>query len=231
MNNSKFDLFKGVIFHPFKTISSIQQSEISLKSPLLLLLLIGIISAVESFLATRKIVTSLLEAISTISGAQRFARMIALISGVFSFFAGFLGIFIAWIGATITFHILSRLLGGEGRFKKLLEIEGWCFLPQIFGVIVELIVVAFYFPSIELPAQLFSDPTQFRQIVENLTKTLQLSTAMTFSRVFRRMMTFWVLFLSGIAINKEYGLSKVKTAMSVLLPYFVYFTIFILLRG
>lgn len=229
--NSKLNLFKGLIFHPFKTISLIQQSEASPKDPLPILSLIGVVSAVGSFLATRKMMTSLLEAMSTMPEVERFTRLITTLSGIFSFLGGFIGPFIGWIGATLAFHIFAKLLGGEGRFKKLLEIEGWCLLPRLFSAVIALTVIAFYFPAVELPAQLLSDPAQFRQIIENLTRTIQLSTPLTFSRVLGRMMTFWFLFLSGIAVNKEYGLSKAKTILCVLIPYFAYFIISSLPKG
>ncbi len=222
-----FDLLKirNMIIRPSNTISMVQKSEASPKDPIPLLLLIGIVSGFGSFLTARKTVAPLLEAISALSEAGGFVGVIATISGIFSFLGGFIGIFLTWVGATVIFHTLAKLLGGEGRFKKLLEVEGWCFVPLFFGALVNLVVIAFFFPPIKLPAQLISDPTQFGQIVKNLTRTLEFSVSFTFSRVFGRMMTFWVLLLSGIAVKKEYGLPRTKAALSVLLPYFAYFMI------
>ena len=91
----------------------------------------------------------ILGVLENVSEAKGVVEIIATFSGVISLITGFFSVFVVWIGVTVIFHLLAKIFGGDRRFKKLLEVEGWCSFPKLFSVLVTLIIVAFYFPEVE----------------------------------------------------------------------------------
>ena len=97
----------------------------SLKIPGLIVLLLGIVSAVNANLIgglTGKMMSGLIPGMESIIS-------ISIILGAL------LGIFVFWGIWTGVFYLISSLFKGKGTFKRSLEFTGYGYLPQIFGAI------------------------------------------------------------------------------------------------
>jgi hypothetical protein len=139
----------------------------NLKIPGLIVLALGIISAVYAYLIgglTGKMLAGLLPgmesiiAISTILGA-------------------FFGVFIFWVIWTGVFYLISLIFKGKGSFKRSLELVGYGYLPQIFGVILTIIVALQYIPRVIVP-QISPAAAQDPQMITDAVKALMHGPAM-----------------------------------------------------
>ena len=115
----------NILINPNAFFKDASAEKESLKIPGLIVLALGIVSAVNAYLVgglTGKMMAGMFPgmesiiAISTILGAL-------------------IAVFIVWVIWTGVFYLLSSLFKGKGTFKRTLEFVGFGYLPQIFGVI------------------------------------------------------------------------------------------------
>ena len=139
----------------------------SLKIPGIIVLTLGIVSAVYAYLIgglTGKMMAGLMPgmesiiAISTILGAL-------------------LGIFVFWGIWAGVFYLISSLFKGKGTFKRTFEFIGYGYLPQIFGGVLSVIVAIQYIPEVIVP-EITSSATQDPQLIQEAAKTLMHDPAM-----------------------------------------------------
>lgn len=163
MKHSLFDILirPGAFFK-----DAIVEKE-SLKIPGLIVLVLGIVSAVYGYLIgglTGKMMTGLIPgmesiiAISTILGAL-------------------LGIFIFWVIWAGVFYIVSLVFKGNGTFNRTLEFVGYGYLPQIFGAILTLIVAMQYIPRVIVP-QIATNAAEDPQLIQEAVNALMHDPAM-----------------------------------------------------
>ncbi|MDD1700600.1 MAG: YIP1 family protein [Methanoregula sp.] len=163
MKHSLFDILirPGAFFQ-----DAIAEKE-SLKIPGLIVLVLGLISAVYGYMIgglTGKMMAGLIPgmeliiAISTILGA---------LFGVFIFWA-------IWAGV---FYLVSSAFKGSGTFKRTLEFVGYGYLPQIFGAILTLIVAMQYIPRVIVP-QITADAASDPQLIQEAVNALMHDPAM-----------------------------------------------------
>jgi hypothetical protein len=162
----KYSFFE-VLIKPGEFFKSVKDEKESFKIPVLILLALGIVSAVNAYLIgglTGKMMAGMMPgmesiiAISTIIGA-------------------FLGIFIFWVVWAGVFYLVSILFKGRGAFKRSLEFVGYGYLPQIFGGIFTSIVVLMYIPRVIVP-RITSAATQDPQMIQDAIKALMHDPAM-----------------------------------------------------
>ena len=163
MKHSLFDILirPGAFFK-----DAIVEKE-SLKIPGLIVLVLGIVSAVYGYLIgglTGKMMAGLIPgmesiiAISTILGAL-------------------LGIFIFWMIWAGVFYLVSVVFKGNGTFKRTLEFVGYGYLPQIFGAILTLIVAMQYIPRVIVP-QIATNAAEDPQLIQEAVNALMHDPAM-----------------------------------------------------
>ena len=104
--------------------------DIDLKSPALIVLVAGVIAAVNAFI----IAGMVLEAIAPTlpPEAAGFLKFGSIFGAVVALFITF----IMWAIYTGIFFVISAILGGEGDFKRLFEFVGYGFIPTIFGSLI-----------------------------------------------------------------------------------------------
>jgi hypothetical protein len=162
----KYSFFE-VLIKPGEFFKAASAETESFKIPGLILLALGIVSAINAYLIgglTGKMMAGLMPgmesiiAISTIIGA-------------------FLGIFVFWVVWAGVFYLVSSLFKGQGTFKRSLEFVGYGYLPQIFGAILTSIVVLQYIPRVIVP-RITSAATQDPQMIQEAVKSLMHDPAM-----------------------------------------------------
>ena len=139
----------------------------SLKIPGLIVLLLGIVTAVNANLIggiTGKMMTGLIPGMESIIS-------ISIILGAL------LGIFVFWGIWTGVFYLISSLFKGKGTFKRSLEFIGYGYLPQIFGALLTVIVALQYIPRVIIP-EITTAAAQDPQVIMDATKTLMHDPAM-----------------------------------------------------
>jgi hypothetical protein len=139
----------------------------NLKIPGLIVLALGIISAVYAYLIgglTGKMLAGLLPGMESIIA-------------IFTILGAFFGVFIFWVIWTGVFYLISLIFKGKGSFKRSLELVGYGYLPQIFGVILTIIVALQYIPRVIVP-QISPAAAQDPQMITDAVKALMHGPAM-----------------------------------------------------
>jgi len=211
MKHSLFDILirPGAFFQ-----DAIAEKE-SLKIPGLIVLLLGIVSAVNANLIgglTGKMIAGLMPgmesiiAISTILGA-------------------FFVIFVFWGIWTGVFYLISSLFKGKGTFKRTLEFIGYGYLPQIFGAVLTVIVALQYIPRVIVP-QISSAAAQDPQVIMDATKALMHDSAMMeMTQIISIISIVFLLWSANIwifGIRNARQLSERDSALCVGIPVVIY---------
>jgi hypothetical protein len=139
----------------------------SLKIPGLIILALGIVSAVYAYLIgglTGKMMAGL------IPGMESIIAISTVLGALF-------GIFVFWGIWAGVFYLISSLFKGKGTFKRSLEFIGYGYLPQIFGAILTVIVAIQYIPRVIVP-EITTAAAQDPQLIQEAVKALMHDPAM-----------------------------------------------------
>ncbi len=187
----------------------------SLKIPGLIVLAMGIVSAVYAYLIgglTGKMMAGLIpgmESIITIS----------------TIFGALFGIFVFWGIWTGVFYLISSLFKGKGTFKRSLEFIGYGYLPQIFGAILTVIVAIQYIPRVIVP-EITSAASEDPQLIQEAVKTLMHDPAMMeMTQIISIISIVFLLWSANIWIfgmRNARQLSERDSALCVGIPVVVY---------
>jgi hypothetical protein len=150
-----------ILIRPGEFFQAANAEKESLKIPGIIVLTLGIVSAVYAYLIgglTGKMMAGLIPGMESIIT-------------VFTIFGAFLGIFVFWGIWTGVFYLISSLFKGKGTFKRTLEFIGYGYLPQILGVILTIIVAMQYIPRVIVP-EISSVASQDPQVIQDAVKAL-----------------------------------------------------------
>ena len=139
----------------------------NLTIPALIVLALGIVSAVYAYLMgglTGKMMAGL------IPGMESIIAISTILGALF-------GVFVFWGIWTGVFYLVSSLFKGKGTFKRSLELVGYGYLPQIFGAILTSIVALQYIPKVIVP-HITSAATQDPQVIQEAVNALMHDPAM-----------------------------------------------------
>lgn len=112
-----------------------------LKFPLLIVLAGSLIAAAYGYLVgglTARMMASAMPGIETV----------ILLSSVIG---AVIGTFLFWLIWSGVIYLLSMAFKGTGSFKRVLEVVGYGYLPQLFGTLITLIAAIQYIPRITVP--------------------------------------------------------------------------------
>jgi hypothetical protein len=187
----------------------------SLKIPGLIVLAMGIVSAVYAYLIgglTGKMMAGLIpgmESIITIS----------------TIFGALFGIFVFWGIWTGVFYLISSLFKGKGTFKRSLEFIGYGYLPQIFGAIFTVIVAIQYIPKVIVP-EITTAASEDPQVIMDATKALMHDPAMMeMTQIISIISIVFLLWSANIWIfgmRNARQLSERDSALCVGIPVVIY---------
>lgn len=187
----------------------------SLKIPGLIVLLLGIVSAVNANLIgglTGKMMAGL------IPGMESIIAISTILGALF-------GIFVFWGIWTGVFYLISSLFKGKGTFKRSLEFTGYGYLPQIFGAIFTVIVAIQYIPRVIVP-EITTAASQDPQLIQEAVKTLMHDPAMMeMTQIISIISIVFLLWSANIWIfgmRNARQLSERDSALCVGIPVVVY---------
>lgn len=159
--------FFEVLIKPGGFFDDASSKKENLTIPALIVLVLGIISALYSYLIgglTGKMMAGLVPGMESIIA-------------VTTILGTLIGIFIFWGIWSGVFYLLSTQFKGKGTFKKSLEFVGYGYLPQIFGALFMVVIALQYIPRIivpQIPASAAQDP----QLIQEAMKALMRDPAM-----------------------------------------------------
>jgi hypothetical protein len=148
-----------ILFHPDAFFRNVVTEKEDLKFPAIIVLIGSLAAAGYGYLIgglTARMMSSAMPGIDTI------ITLSSVIGAV-------IGTFIFWIVGAGIFYAISTVFKGQGSFKRVLEIVGYGYLPQIFGSLITLVAAIEYVPKISVPtlsSAALQDPTVMEQTMK-----------------------------------------------------------------
>jgi hypothetical protein len=159
--------FSDLFLKPDLFFQDLVTKKESLGRPALIILAAGIAAAVYAYLVvglTARMIAGIMPGMETI---------IILSTAIGALFSTFV-FWILWAGVIFA---VSWVFKGKGSFKRTMEIVGYGYLPQIFGILITCIVAFFYIPHVHVP-ELTAAAVQDPQVIQETTKALMHDPAM-----------------------------------------------------
>jgi hypothetical protein len=132
---------RDLLFRPDFYFKDLVKKEVSLKIPLLIILVGGVLAALYAY------------QVSGLTG-QMFSQAMPGMAGiviVMGALAGFIMFFLFWVIYSGIVYAISMAFKGTGSFKRTLEIIGLGSIPQVFGSAVTLVLTFYYLPLVQVP--------------------------------------------------------------------------------
>ena len=148
-----------VLTAPQRFFAGIQERPVSLGIPAVIVLLIGLVGAISAYLVTG-VTMQILPA--------NMQQMIGLIQGI-SAVSAIIIVLVMWVIMAGIFYLISMAFKGTGDFKRVLEVTGYGYIPQLIGGIISLPLMFQYFATIHIPAT--SDPAMMQSAITGMMKT------------------------------------------------------------
>lgn len=148
-----------ILIHPDAFFRDIVHEKEDLKFPFLIVLVGSLIAAGYGYL------------IGSLTARMMSSAMagIDLIITISSVLGAVIGTFLFWIAGAGIFYAISCAFNGQGSFKRVLEVVGYGYLPQVFGSLIMLVAAMEYIPRITVPtmsAAAFQDPVVMEQTMK-----------------------------------------------------------------
>jgi len=195
-----------------------QESDPSLKWPLVIIALVGVLRLVTGVVTSR--------GLSDLLSSQGLPASQAG-SGPLAFAFAFAVPFVAWIFYAGLFYLLSTVFDGDGEFSRLLTFVGYGFVPQIVGSALTALVQFYRWNvrgvSVTFPSELAGTPPSQMSGEQALAYARALQEAqagplVTLTTVFGLLFTLWAAFIWLFATKHARDVSTRQAAVSVGVP-------------
>ena len=193
---------KEVLTDPNLFFSNLMEQKPSLKTPAMIITLIAILSAISAAMVTQKIMTILPEEAAAFASIGMIAGSVGAIFGVF----------FMWVLYSGIFYIISAILGGQGEFKRVMEVVAYGFIPSIFSGIIGMIAMA---TSFSVEGLDINDPVMMQQA---MTSDPVMQMTMLTGIIF----TIWSANIWIFGLRHARDLTTRNAVISVLVPVMIY---------
>ena len=149
-------LLQNLLLNPKGFFGEIIKEEVSLKIPLLIVLILGILSGISAAVISGLTIHLL---------PDEMASMGSVIIA-FGVLGGIISAFIMYLIWVVIFYGISALFKGQGTFKRTLEVVGYGMFPQIIGGFISMLIMYVYVSGVSVPE--VSDPAQIQEIILEL---------------------------------------------------------------
>jgi hypothetical protein len=150
---------RDLLLRPDSYFKDLMKRGESLKIPLIIILVGGILGAFNAYL------------VSGLTG-QMFSQAMSGMGGIVTIMgalAGFVMFFLLWVIYSGIVFAISMAFKGTGSFKRTLEVMGLGMIPQVFGAAVTLLLSFYYLPLVEVPrVTSLQDPAVVQAAVQQL---------------------------------------------------------------
>ncbi|WP_440952897.1 YIP1 family protein [Methanococcoides sp. FTZ1] len=191
-----------VLTNPNGFFAEKAKTEVEMRTPILIILVIAVLGAINGVIMTRKIMEIL----------PPEAAAFASIGAIGAAIGAFIGAFFMWIIYSGVFYAISSILGGEGSFKRVLEAVAYGFIPSIASSIIGVIVIATSFSMENFDMQ---NPELMEQAMLN-------DPTMRMSMILGILFTLWSANIWIFGLVHARHMSVKNAAISVLVPVGLY---------
>jgi len=199
-----------VLTNPNKFFEARMKGEESLRIPVLIILISGIISGISVFLMS----SIMMEAMSKTlpPEAQGFISFMPIGGAI----GAFVGSFIVWVVIAAIFFGISWLFKGSGTFRRTLEFVGYGYIPMIISGIISAVLVYNFISTVQIPV--VTDPRKIAEAIAPLMK----SPLMQLSTVIGILFMLWSANIWVFGLKHARNLSTRDALLTVAIPVAIY---------
>lgn len=128
-----------VLTDPDGFFNSKSQETPSFKTPILIMLALGLITGAIAFVSTKML----------FAGTPGELASMATIGAAAASFGGVIGILIGWLIYAVIFYLLSALFKGQGEFKRVMEFVAYGYIPAIASTIISGICTLYVYSTLD----------------------------------------------------------------------------------
>ena len=199
-----------VLTNPNKFFETRKKGEESLKLPVFIVLISGIIGGISAFLSSSMMIEAMSKTLPP--EAQGFMSFMPIGSAigvvVFSF--------IIWLIIAAVFFGISCIFKGEGKFKRTLEFVGYGYIPTIIGGLISAVLLYNFVTTVQIPT--ITDPTKINEVITPLMK----SPMMLLSSAVGILFMLWSANIWVFGLKHARNLSTRNALITVAIPVAAY---------
>jgi len=199
-----------VLTNPDKFFETRKKGEESLKLPVFIVLISGIIGSISTFLSSSIMMEAMAKTLPP--EAQGFMSFMPIGSAIGAVIASF----IAWLIIAAVFFGISCIFKGEGKFKRTLEFVGYGYIPTIIGGLISAVLLYNFVTTVQIPT--ITDPTKINEVITPLMK----SPMMLLSSVISILFMLWSANIWVFGLKHARNLSTRNALITVAIPVAAY---------
>jgi hypothetical protein len=184
----------------------------SLKIPVLIVLISGLIGGIAAYLMTGITLELLSEALPP--EALGLATTIGSIS---AFIGALVASLIIWVVFAALFFGISSVFKGEGSFKRTLEFVGYGYIPMILSGIISTILMYNFVSTAQIPV--LTDPTE---VAEVITQWVTTNPMVRLSSIIGMLFMLWSANIWVFGLKHARNLSTKNAVITVAIPVALY---------
>jgi len=201
-----------VLTNPDKFFETRKKGEESLKLPVFIVLISGIIGGISTFLSSSIMMEAMAKTLPP--EAQGFMSFMPIGSAIGAVIASF----IAWLIIAAVFFGISCIFKGEGKFKRTLEFVGYGYIPTIIGGLISAVLVYNFVTTVQIPPITITDPTEIQEVITPLMK----SPMMLLSSAVGILFMLWSANIWVFGLKHARNLSTRNALITVAIPVAAY---------
>jgi len=201
-----------VLTNPDKFFETRKKGEESLKLPVFVVLISGIIGGISAFLSSSIMIEAMAKTLPP--EAQGFMSFMPIGSAIGAVIASF----IAWLIIAAVFFGISCIFKGEGKFKRTLEFVGYGYIPTIIGGLISAVLVYNFVTTVHIPPITITDPTEIQEVITPLMK----SPMLMLSSVVGILFMLWSANIWVFGLKHARNLSTRNALITVAIPVAAY---------
>jgi len=201
-----------VLTNPDKFFETRKKGEESLKLPVFIVLISGIIGGISAFLSSSIMMEAMAKTLPP--EAQGFMSFMPIGSAIGAVIASF----IAWLIIAAVFFGISCIFKGEGKFKRTLEFVGYGYIPTIIGGLISAVLVYNFVTTVQIPPITITDPTEIQEVITPLMKSPMLMLSSAVSILFM----LWSANIWVFGLKHARNLSTRNALITVAIPVAAY---------
>jgi hypothetical protein len=199
-----------VLTNPNKFFEARMKGEESLRIPVFIVLISGIIGGISAFLTSSIMMEAMTKTLPP--EAQGFMSFMPIGSAIGAVIASF----IIWLFIAAIFFGISSIFKGEGKFKRTLEFVGYGYIPTIIGGLISAVLVYNFVTTVQIPT--ITDPTEIKEVITPLMK----SPMMLLSSAIGILFMLWSANIWVFGLKHARNLSTKNALITVAIPVAAY---------
>ena len=201
-----------VLTNPDKFFETRKKGEESLKLPVFIVLISGIIGGIYAFLSSSIMMEAMAKTLPP--EAQGFMSFMPIGSAIGAVIASF----IAWLIIAAVFFGISCIFKGEGKFKRTLEFVGYGYIPTIIGGLISAVLVYNFVTTVQIPPITITDPAEIQEVITPLMRSPMLMLSSAVSILFM----LWSANIWVFGLKHARNLSTRNALITVAIPVAAY---------